>query len=55
MQQLKKMSYKEQIDFSRIPQHVAINVDVNVALDTRPVQKLYILLQKKPPGWVLNI
>ena len=27
MQQLKKMSYKEQIDFSRIPQHVAIIMD----------------------------
>lgn len=29
MQQLKKMSYKEQIDFSRIPQHVAIIMDGN--------------------------
>lgn len=29
MQQLKKMSYKEQIDLSRIPQHVAIIMDGN--------------------------
>ena len=42
------MPYREQIDKSRIPAHVAIimedglnNVDRHVASDIKPVQKLY--------------
>ena len=52
------MSYKEEIDLNRIPQHVAIimdgngrwpsNVDTNAAMDIRPAQRLCTSLQRKP-------
>lgn len=59
------MSYTEQIDFSRIPQHVAIIMDGNGrwakqrgrerSLDIRPVRKRCMSLQKKQPEWASSI